>query len=295
MGPKDAIADFPQIEWTLVPESHRVRGKWLVDYNYLQGTEGELDNSHISFLHRTLAPTSTPATLRASAQRQFFARDTAPRGFFKETDYGLQVMWRRTMADDSYYWRVNRWLLPLGTMIAGSPGDTQISIFRAPRDDVSSWGIIVYWNPDRPLTDEERFEISNGRGFRPTVDPKTFVPIRNRENEYLIDRALQRSFNFTGITGLTEQDMSVQRGMGQITDRSKENLATSDAVIVALRRRLLNAARELQEGREPPAASNGAVYKARAVDGVLDRNVEPDRVPEELMAIWEGKPAVLVG
>jgi hypothetical protein len=177
-------------------------------------------------------------------------------------------------------------------MIAGSPGDTQISIARVPRDDVSSWGFIVYWNPDRPLTAEERFEIENGRGFRPTVDPKTFVPLRNRENDYLIDRALQRSYNFSGITGLTEQDMAVQRGMGPITDRSKENLATSDAVIVALRRRLLKAAKELQAGVVPPATRSGAVYKVRAVDGVLSRDVPADAVPDELMAIWKGLVAV---
>jgi hypothetical protein len=256
--------------------------------------EGELDNSHISFLHRTLAPTTTPSTLRASAQRQFFAKDTAPRGFFKDTDYGLQVMWRRTMDEDNYYWRVNRWLLPFCTMIAGSPGDTQISIFRVPRDDESSWGFIVYWNPDRPLSDEELFEIGNGRGFRPTVDPKTFVPIRNRENNYLIDRALQRSYNFSGITGLTEQDMSVQRGMGHITDRSKENLATSDAVIVALRRRLLNAAADLQAGKDLEAARSGAVYKARAVDGVLSQDVPADEVADRLVRAW-GRELVAAG
>ena len=52
-------------------------------------------------------------------------------------------------------------------------------------------------------------------------------------------------------------------------DRSQEHLVSSDQAIIRVRKRLLDAARELQEGIEPPEAQNGDAYKVRSLDIVL--------------------------
>jgi hypothetical protein len=47
------------------------------------------------------------------------------------------------------------------------------------------------------------------------------------------------------------QDLCVTEGMGPIMDRTKEHLTSVDLPIVAARKVLLNAIRELRDGREP--------------------------------------------
>ena len=66
--------------------------------------------------------------------------------------------------------------------------------------------------------------------------------------------------------GIKNQDRAIQESMGPIYDRRKEHLGTSDLAIITARKRLLNLARELQQGIEPFLASHGDVYRVRAVD-----------------------------
>ena len=41
----------PELEWTLLPESHVFTSKRVQDCNWFQAMEGGIDSSHISFLH----------------------------------------------------------------------------------------------------------------------------------------------------------------------------------------------------------------------------------------------------
>jgi hypothetical protein len=58
--------------------------------------------------------------------------------------------------------------------------------------------------------------------------------------------------------------------MGAIYDRTQEHLATADVAIIAARRRLTEAVRNLQKGIEPYAASHGELYRVRALDAITD-------------------------
>lgn len=89
----------------------------------------------------------------------------------------------------------------------------------------------------------------------------------------------------TGIRSITQQDRAVTESMGAIFDRSKEHLGTTDTVIIAMRRRLMRVARDLQEGREPYAASHGEVYKLRGVDLLLKRGASWEEGAKELMTV----------
>ena len=44
---------------------------------------------------------------------------------------------------------------------------------------------------------------------------------RNRENNYLLDREVQKTETFTGIDGINTQDRAMQESMGRIVDRSR--------------------------------------------------------------------------
>lgn len=106
--------------------------------------------------------------------------------------------------------------------------------------------------------------------------PNTYFPLGNRENDYLIDRSVQRTASFSGIKGAQLQDLAVQESQGRIADRSREFLGTSDTAIASCRRRMLQAATALSNGIEPPAAKKADAYRVSAPAFLLDRDVALD-------------------
>ncbi|MGZ8500346.1 MAG: hypothetical protein ACXW5W_18170, partial [Candidatus Binatia bacterium] len=80
-----------------------------------------------------------------------------------------------------------------------------------------------------------------------------FIKIRNLQNDYLIDREKQRRENFTGMGPIfLNHDACATETMGPIYDRSQEHLGVSDMTVIAVRKFLLNAARAVASGQEPP-------------------------------------------
>ena len=55
----------------------------------------------------------------------------------------------------------------------------------------------------------------------------------------MIDRQVQKTQTYTGITGINTQDRAVQESMGAIADRTLERLGTTDRAIIHARRILL--------------------------------------------------------
>ena len=170
---------------------------------------------------------------------------------------------------------------------------------RVPIDDEHSWLYRPRWHPERPLTEAERTALKhNGEDF-PELIPGTYVPKENKSNNYLIDRAAQRNFTFTGIKSLPAQDMAVQADQrGVIADRTQENLVSSDRAIIMMRQRLLAAARNLQNGKEPPEASRPEAYNVRAMDVVIPAGADWRIEMASAMAVdkpWTAVPVPAAG
>ena len=107
---------LPELEWTLVPESHVYVHKRFQHCNYLQNVEGEVDSAHVSFLHREFLPENFEETI---AGQVLLARavDRAPTFLIQDTDYGLVVGARRHWDDRThYYWRLTQFLMPSFTL-----------------------------------------------------------------------------------------------------------------------------------------------------------------------------------
>jgi phthalate 4,5-dioxygenase len=292
MGPKDLHPEMPELEWTLVPESQRYVTKRTQACNYLQNVEGEVDSSHVSFLHGRAQPAAAPLPNEdlnpiAPDSLGYVALDKSPVFKVKDTDYGLLIGARRNASDDSYYWRFTQFLMPTYTMI---PSDPQMSISwtgAVPVDDEHMIGFTATWRPDRPLTEQDISQIESWRGIHSEVDQRSFFPIANKTNDYLIDRQQQRNgSSFTGIRGIREQDMAVQEDQwGPVTRRDREHLGTTDLAVIAMRRVMLREAQRLQRGIEPREASDGAAYRVRSVALVLHREVDgQDGAKEHLLA-----------
>jgi len=276
LGSAKDIPRMPELEWTHVAASQRYVSKRIQVCNYLQNVEGEVDSSHVSFLHsKGAAPDAAGIQDLRSTLPDYMARDRAPRFFVLPTEYGMLIGARRNAEDDSYYWRVTQFLMPTYTMIPVPVGAPVSFTAATPIDDESMMGFTVTWHPDRPLREDEIAQIESWLGVHTEVDPVSFNPLRNKSNDYLIDRALQRSGrSYTGIRGIREEDLAVQESMGLIFDRTIEHLGSSDLAVIAMRRRLLEAVRALAERGETPYESRMAdAYRVRSAALVLPREV----------------------
>jgi hypothetical protein len=92
--------------------------------------------------------------------------------------------------------------------------------------------------------------------------------LRNKNNDWLIDREAQRTQNFTGIVGVNTQDRAVQELQGRIADRTKEHLGPADKAIIAARQALLQAVKAVQAGEDPPGADT-SYYRARSAVKIM--------------------------
>ena len=76
----------------------------------------------------------------------------------------------------------------------------------------------------------------------------------NIHNDYLVDHRLARNELMIGIPFLVNlQDRAMTETMGPIYDRTQEHLGTTDAMVIYVRRRLIDAARALRDQSVVPA------------------------------------------
>lgn len=271
MGPREHLPPLPHFEFLNVPSSHYYVTKFRAEGNWLQSQEGECDSGHVSFLHRYVnadgvSAGSTGGTTYAS---QFPLVNWA----VEDTDYGLMMAAQRDLGDGRAHWRANLLLMPHTIPIATVRGVTMTCHIRVPIDDESSWLYRPRWHPSRPLTSAELALFQHGGEDYPEMIPGTYISKENQQNDYLIDRALQRNFSYTGIKSLAAQDMAVQSDQaGVVADRTLEHLVSSDQAVIMMRQKLLKAVRDLQAGREPPEAHRPDKYNVRALDLVISKD-----------------------
>jgi phthalate 4,5-dioxygenase len=289
LGPRELTPELPAYEFLQVPESHYYVTKFQVDGNYFQSLEGEADSGHVTFLHRYLG--SERVAAGSTGGETHVGRVGIVHWEVEETEYGLMMAAQRDLGDGRAQWRANLLLMPHTVPIATPRGVIMTCHIRVPIDDESSFLYRPRWHPARPLTEKEISELKYGGEDYPELIPGTYIPKENRGNDYLVDRAAQRRFSFTGIRSLPAQDMAVQTDQnGIIADRSGENLVAADKAIVMMRQRLLKAARDLQKGIEPPEARRPQSYNVRAMDIVVPMDADWKR--EMLAAMALDKPWV---
>jgi phenylpropionate dioxygenase-like ring-hydroxylating dioxygenase large terminal subunit len=263
LGPSELAPELPALEWALACPDQRALFKWEYNAGYLQGMEGEVDTAHLTFLHRYFDRSFAPGNLNTLV-------DGAPQLAVQDTDYGLMYGGRRRTADgQGYNWRVSHWLLPTYSLLPGDfPRGGRCYV---PIDDEHTWVFAYYYHPHRPLAEPELARLHSGLSSWPALIPGTFRPAVNAENDYGLDREMQRTVNFTGIAGVSDQDRAIVESMGPLYDRSKEHLGTSDVAVIAVRRILMKLARDLQKGIEPFAPSHGDAYRVRALEAVAQQ------------------------
>ncbi len=277
LGSEDKRPPEPRFEWTQVPSDHRLLTKNWQECNWLQALEGGIDTAHAPILHRRITENTDRPGIAVNTN---LVKGQAPKIEIDRTDYGYRYAGLRDLGDDRNVIRAYHYVMPFHQfrpLQFGLQGQDPRSLIAGhvwvPMDDencmVYNW---MYNYAGQPLTDadkEEEFQLGRGPGeMLPDFRTK-----RNKSNDWMIDRQVQKYETFTGIEGINTQDQAIQESMGPIVDRSGENLANSDMAIVIARRMLLDAASTVADGGDPPGTGD-SYYNVRAIDAILPSDVD---------------------
>jgi phenylpropionate dioxygenase-like ring-hydroxylating dioxygenase large terminal subunit len=273
MGPGEHTPPPPKFAWTQAPATHRNATKVIQECNWLQALEGGIDTSHAPILHRLITQNTTRPGIKLSNP---FVRGKAPHLVVDITDYGYQYAGLRPLDEADMHIRTYHFVLPFHQIRPSQSDAGQPMVaghIWVPMDDdntmVYNW---MYCLTDSPMTDQERLEVRAGNGPL-DVDQTTFRSRKNRANNYLIDRRVQKTETFTGIDGINIQDRAIQESMGRICDRTREHLGPADKAIIQARRLLLGAVKTVQAGGTP-AGAGPSYYPLRASEGVIPRDAD---------------------
>jgi phenylpropionate dioxygenase-like ring-hydroxylating dioxygenase large terminal subunit len=279
LGDGDA-PPFLEVEWATVPDSHRFVTKRVHECNWAQALEGDIDSSHVGFLHSNL-DRKVPSFARGQVAGGVYEKigyNRAPRIEAMETDFGLWVAAGRASAEDRLYWRVTALVLPYYTIIPPS-GDSPLHVnMWQPMDDETTLVWSIQYHGARALPEAERAKLGSGDYEHYGPDDRapptseaagTWRSKANYDNDFLIDREAQRTQTFTGLHGFWRQDRAVVESMGRIYDRTQEHLGASDLGIIRFRR-LFIAAANAQE-KSPPGL-DPTTQRIRAVAMLLPEN-----------------------
>lgn len=276
----DSPPPLPDFEYLTVPPEQRFVSKKFQQCNWAQAVEGGLDTSHFSYLHAgifegekaSLLDAGERPTIRGENERpnqsrlRWLIEDGAPKFTVLDHDAGLLLCAARTGDDDQTYWRMTQYLLPNHSLTPGNfPDDTSLMNTWVPHDDESCWIYCYAWHPDREISERERERYLKGGGLFAEVD-ENFVPVRRRENDYLIDREMQRTANYTGIANISEQDQAVADSQGAIADRTSELLVQTDLGVTRFRSTILKACDVAANGEHPKGSHTPAAYRVRSGD-----------------------------
>lgn len=280
MGPAETMTEFRDFGTETLPDDQVAATRMHTKCNWVQAMEGNLDTAHISWLHRFFEideipddGSDRPGYPSNPISWKFWEHDRSPRLEVEETWYGYKYVGIRTTPNEHTHVRMSAFCIPWSTVVATVPFGTRHGMF-VPMDDENcmryTMNTRVIDNPDQ-IGGANVFSVSPyKRAFEDAVDgviPREFT----EENDYQIDREVQRKVTFSGVEEFVSQDLMVTESMGKIYDRSKEHLGTTDASIIKMRSVLIDAAKALTQGDEPPAVDPSLDYRSiRSAEKILE-------------------------
>jgi phenylpropionate dioxygenase-like ring-hydroxylating dioxygenase large terminal subunit len=272
MGPGSAPV-MPIYEPLTVPENQRYAYKVLHECNWLQGHEGEIDPTHLSFLHRrSHQPAWRQRAIKGSRgvpANTFFVKDASPRLEVEPTLFGVRIATLRNADENHRYLRVTNGILPnISTISSGIGGDGYDINWHVPIDNESHWKYVITFRR-MPLEATDWKNITE-RNKEITSD---FKLVRNPRNKYLQDRESMKTGNFSGM-GLINlvQDAAMVQGQGAIQDRAEEHLGSGDKAIIAFRRALLSKLERMRECDDIAQELNKSISDMFVVSELIPTN-----------------------
>jgi phthalate 4,5-dioxygenase len=264
LGPRTTPPPLPDLEGNMQPGAENFVRATQLNSNWLQIMEGDIDTSHVAFLHYggLKAEDQIPGSFSELQLREKTAHYEVV-----DTEGGAAYGARKPAGPDQVYWRIAQWCFPFYTFTPpGVLGTKKGGNARVPLDDYHtiSYSMVSGRNGPGPLNI-----------VRAPMHPNStdwfgrFRPEQDLSNDFKIDRDEQRSnagpAGFTGITSIGMQDAAMTGSMGPIYNRSHEHLGTTDAMIIRVRRRLIAAVQaHMTRGVTPPGVDDPEAYRVRS-------------------------------
>jgi hypothetical protein len=291
MGPREVPPPLPELEFNTSPEEMCYHPQFVFyDCNWMQAMEGDIDSSHIDYLHSRLNPEPVPEEVIGGGVRWGFKdpKYTAPHLLAYPMEYGLVYAGQRKWDDQGNYWyRITQFCLPFYTMVASGGPSVGFQAW-LPLDDDHTVQISFRTSLKEPVSPDRREPgdpYTRLGGYLPsTSDPLTrWRSPANASNDYMIDYEHQRTLTFSGIPREGKlQDMAVMESMGHIYDRTMEHLGRLDTMIIAVRRSLLGAAKaHRDDGTIHATVDSPKLYRVRSVEIMLKEGVDWFEATEE--------------
>jgi phenylpropionate dioxygenase-like ring-hydroxylating dioxygenase large terminal subunit len=285
IGPRATPPPLPDLEPNMLPNAELHVGAIQRTCNWLQALEGDIDTSHLGFLH---LGARDPDTMEPGTFNYYTVKDRRPRYAVVDTDGGAMYGAYRPAANDVDYWRIAQFLFPFYALIpTGVLGLSKLIRAWVPMDDDHTMFFVM----------GAQGSVGAGIDLR-EVQPNTsdwygrFRLAQTADNDYMIDRQKQRSLqSYTGLSSVHLEDLAITESMGALLDRSAEHLGTSDVMVIRVRRRLIAAAQALREhGEPPPGAENPLVYRTRSGSVFLPKGADWIAATEDLRKAFVEHP-----
>jgi len=294
MGPKEKMTGFRDFGTEGVAKDKWFAVKALGYCNWVQRMEGNLDTSHISWLHQFKGAHDYPddGTDKPGSYPSFdmsikiWAHDRAPNLEVEEEWYGYKYAGIRKTPNGNTHVRVTAWAIPYTSVVANIPWSSGGGL-AVPLDDEHCY--FYFWGRDPKEADilAQRLSGIEGKGLfdnTPYTNRRgggnnrlrVFDGQNNQrkyrpDNDYLIDRDQENRVFYSGIEDFGSQDLMATESPGKIWDRSREHLGTTDKSIITMRKILIKAAKDLANGIEPPAVDPALPYtEIRGAEKVLE-------------------------
>jgi phthalate 4,5-dioxygenase oxygenase subunit len=295
LGPRAEPPPLPDLEPNMLPLDQVVVTAIQRDCNWLQGLEGDIDTSHLGFLHLGAVD---PENTRPGTFQHYTVKDRAPRYSVVDTEYGAMYGAYRPADAGRLYWRIAQFLFPFYAMIpTGVLGLQVLARAWVPMDDTH---MLFFSMGSRPSVETISAVNSASTRSRAGEDQRPnstdwngrFRLVADATNDYRIDRDKQRRReDYTGIPGIHTQDQAITESMGPILDRRSERLGTSDVMVIRVRRRLMDAARALAErDLTPPGVDRPEVYGVRSGGAILPEGADWLEATKELRQAFVSHP-----
>jgi len=280
MGPPETMTPFRDFGTeSLTPEEVSTT-KEFIDCNWVQSLDGDLDGSHISYLHSWSAMadlpddgTDRPGYPSSQMSARLWMADRAPRLEVQDEWHGFRYAALRDTPNGHVHARTYAYIIPYGAIISNIPFNTR-QLMIVPIDDEHTWRYTVTTQPPNDFSayTGPAYTVSAGYPYR-------LNPLRNgivereytAENEYQQDRRAQKSESFTGIPEFRSHDLMVTESMGPRYDRTREHWGTTDAALIRMHALLLGGAQDVADGKEPPALGGTRDFRSiRAAEKILE-------------------------
>lgn len=269
MGPEEEMPEFPEFYWMSLPDDQVMTERVWQECNYAQVMENDLDYVHAAFLHKAHGKQVTGEGILSTDlgidPDHPLVKNPPVKQDVEDTNYGKRCVAVGVGNEKENAFMEIHYIFPFYTFPPRFAGEDGMWHAFIPRDDYSTWSWDVQFSHNRPIDVQANYErrgLQLDEQFRKKV---------NMENDYLQDRKLQLTGNFSGIRGIANQDHAATETMGAIVDRSKEHLGTSDLPIIHMRRLLLQQAKAFQEGKKPFAHNNDTLKNLYSC-GLYDSN-----------------------